>query len=171
MRIEEKPGEALDVSCGARGLGTDDVAGVLPRGASTTGAPPRRVYLVRAAGIAALFGSFFAVLGSGSVPCSFARATHLPCPGCGSTRSAWALLHGDVLGALRMNPLGPVLAAIVACLGLLTTYHVLIDGTPNRLADTRLGRALPRAAIVVAILEIALWLLRFCGLFGGPVPV
>lgn len=83
----------------------------------------------------------------------------------------WALAHGDVAGALRMNPLGPVLAALVGLLGLLVTWYVLRDGTPNRITDTRVGRVIPGAVLVVALLELALWGLRFCGLFGGPVPV
>lgn len=111
------------------------------------------------------------MLASGSVPCAFAQTTHLPCPGCGSTRAVFALARGDLLGALRMNPLGPLLAILVAVLGFLTTYHVLRDGNPNALTDSRIGRGLPKAVAAVALLEIALWITRFFGLFGGPVPV
>jgi hypothetical protein len=38
-------------------------------------------------------------------PCLFHLATGLQCPGCGSTRALHHLLHGDVAGAFRLNPL------------------------------------------------------------------
>lgn len=37
--------------------------------------------------------------------CGFANLTGLPCPGCGMTRGLSALLHGDVVQAIRFNPL------------------------------------------------------------------
>lgn len=37
--------------------------------------------------------------------CWFHAATGLDCPGCGGTRALHQLLHGDVLGALALNPL------------------------------------------------------------------
>jgi hypothetical protein len=49
-------------------------------------------------------------------PCPLHALTGLYCPGCGSTRALHALLHGDVVQALAMNPLLvcalPVLAAM-----------------------------------------------------------
>lgn len=49
-------------------------------------------------------------------PCPFHALTDLYCPGCGSTRALHALLHGDVVQAMAMNPLLvlalPVLAAM-----------------------------------------------------------
>jgi hypothetical protein len=41
--------------------------------------------------------------------CLFKNFTGLPCPFCGSTRAALTLLHGDLPGALLLNPLGSVL--------------------------------------------------------------
>jgi hypothetical protein len=38
-------------------------------------------------------------------PCLFHALTGLNCPGCGSTRALHHLLHGDVGGALRLNPM------------------------------------------------------------------
>lgn len=37
--------------------------------------------------------------------CLFHALTGLWCPGCGTTRALHALLHGDIAGALAMNPL------------------------------------------------------------------
>lgn len=39
------------------------------------------------------------------IPCLFHASTGLLCPGCGTTRSLTALVHGDVAGALSFNPL------------------------------------------------------------------
>lgn len=36
-------------------------------------------------------------------PCLMHKLTGLHCPGCGSTRATYALLHGDFAGALRKN--------------------------------------------------------------------
>ena len=41
--------------------------------------------------------------------CLFKTITGYPCPGCGGTRAAYALLHGDWLGALLINPLSCLL--------------------------------------------------------------
>lgn len=39
------------------------------------------------------------------IPCAFHAVTGWDCPGCGMTRSAHHLLHGDAAAALRANPL------------------------------------------------------------------
>ncbi len=110
------------------------------------------------------------MLGSG-MPCSFAQLTHHPCPGCGSTRAAWAIFRGDFSGALRFNVVGPFLAGVVALFCLHATYRILRDGTPVTLLDTRLGRVLPKVILGLAGVELLLWIVRFFGMFGGPVPV
>jgi hypothetical protein len=38
-------------------------------------------------------------------PCPFHYITGLYCPGCGSLRATHALLHGEILAALDLNPL------------------------------------------------------------------
>ncbi|MCF7223302.1 DUF2752 domain-containing protein [Marilutibacter chinensis] len=42
--------------------------------------------------------------------CIFLEATGLYCPGCGTTRALHALVHGDLVGMVAMNPLLPALA-------------------------------------------------------------
>ncbi|XVX19701.1 DUF2752 domain-containing protein [Actinomycetota bacterium] len=41
--------------------------------------------------------------------CPFLTLTGLYCPGCGFTRSTWALGHGDLAGAFARHPLVPLL--------------------------------------------------------------
>lgn len=45
-------------------------------------------------------------------PCPLRALTGVPCPFCGMTRGTIALVHGDVLGALALNP-GVLLAVVV----------------------------------------------------------
>lgn len=45
--------------------------------------------------------------------CPFHALTGLWCPGCGMTRALHALVHGDVLQALHMNPLGMLMLPVL----------------------------------------------------------
>lgn len=58
-----------------------------------------------------LFTPLLLKIGEGMPPCVFRSMTALYCPGCGNTRSVMALLNGDVLNSLRLNPL-PVLVVL-----------------------------------------------------------
>ena len=49
--------------------------------------------------------------------CLFHQMTGLNCPGCGGTRAAYALLHGNVHAALRDNALFVLLLPVVALRG------------------------------------------------------
>jgi hypothetical protein len=132
---------------------------------------PRRFFFLRAAAVASLFALVALVLASGAVPCLFARVTHVPCPGCGSTRAALALLRLDLEGLARTNPLGPLMALLVAAFGVHVVGVVLRDGSTARVSESWLGRSLVRAVLVVAVLQVVLWGSRFFGAFGGPVAV
>ena len=62
------------------------------------------IWLSIAVGAAYLF--FFEPGKTGFFPaCPFRTLTGLSCPGCGSTRGLHRLLHGDVVSALKFNPL------------------------------------------------------------------
>jgi hypothetical protein len=45
------------------------------------------------------------VRGTAASTCAFRAVTGVPCPTCGATRAAFALVSGDPAGALRRNPL------------------------------------------------------------------
>jgi len=62
------------------------------------------IWLSIAVGAAYLF--FFEPGKTGFFPaCPFRTLTGLSCPGCGSTRGLHRLLHGDIVSALKFNPL------------------------------------------------------------------
>jgi hypothetical protein len=80
----------------------------------------RRFGFLHALGLAGLFGllaaRFFPL---GRLPfwgCAFRQHTGWPCPGCGLSRVAVRVAHGDFQGALDANPLGTVAAlGFAAC--------------------------------------------------------
>jgi hypothetical protein len=120
-----------------------------------------------AAGIAALCG----VLASGLFRCPFATMTHMPCPGCGSTRAVIACMHFHFADALRMNPSAPIIALSASVLVVEGLWMVIRDGHARDLAVRGAGRWALRALVVATALQFPIWALKFFGLFGGPVPV
>jgi hypothetical protein len=125
----------------------------------------------RAAITAAGLAVFGTLLWAKAIPCAFATLTHHPCPGCGSTRAVLALVRGDLGGVLRTNPFGPLMAGVIAVLVYQAITSMLFDGDFRRVASGRSGKALTRFVVGVVALETVLWIARFCGAFGGPVPV
>lgn len=80
-------------------------------------------------------------------PCPSRWLTGLFCPGCGSTRALHALLHGDLTGALAMNPLLVLSLPAVALLAL--EWLRLLPERFTPLA-TRLGHARAWAVVLIA---------------------
>lgn len=133
--------------------------------------PPLGVRLRRAALTAAGAGVFGALLSAGGVPCTFAQIFHVPCPGCGSTRSSLALIRGDLEGVLRFNPFGPIMAVLLGALAVQALASMLAHGDLRNVGEGRAGLVMKRGILAVAALEVFLWISRFFGVLGGPVPV
>jgi hypothetical protein len=148
-------------------------------------APPRRSALgalaswrrVRASGplramaLAGAWGVLMLPPALGWQRCSVAVLLHHPCPGCGMTRAVLLLLRGDVAGSLHMHPLAiPVLGVWLAFMAS-TVVSTWSTGTPFTLYGGRLGKTTLAAMVVVYALALLLWILRWFGMFGGPVPV
>jgi hypothetical protein len=128
----------------------------------------------RATRAAVFVGALAAVaflLASAQVPCGFARVLHTPCPGCGSTRAMLALASGDLHGLVRYNPLAPFMTVLVVVLALQALSSVVTTGSFRRVGDGRVGTLVSRGMLVVAALEVLVWVARFGGFLGGPVPV
>jgi hypothetical protein len=132
---------------------------------------PRARRFIIVVGILAAAG---AVVFIGPPLCPTALFIGIPCPGCGLTRATLALLRGDVAGALHFHPLVFVLAPVFGfAIGL-----SLLDYVRGGAASAPLGvvswfsvRARYRAACGLLALVLAVWVARFAGYFGGPVPV
>jgi hypothetical protein len=120
---------------------------------------------------AAALGILAAFLYAKAVPCVFARLFHTPCPGCGSTRAVLALLSGDLHGVFLYNPLGPAAALLIGVLAIQALVSVVAHGDFRDAGEGRIGFVVKRLLVVVAAVEVVLWIARFFGALGGPVPV
>jgi len=142
-----------------------------PRASAPEGdLPSARQRTLRALGVVLVWALAAAPAGLGAQQCTFARAFHAPCPGCGMTRAVRLLLAGDVRGSLHMHALAvPVLLAWGA-FALSTVWATYRFGYPL-IHRTRSGRAAIALLVVTYAASLALWALRWMGHFGGPVPV
>ena len=128
----------------------------------------------RPLGRAARLAAVVAVLGAAvllRVPlCPFAMITRHPCPGCGLTRATLALSEGRVGDALHLHPLSIVLVPVVIAA---LSYNGLTYVRTGRVAaaESVQGRWVTRMGVALEVIMIAVWIARFFGAFGGPVPV
>jgi hypothetical protein len=131
------------------------------RGAGWSRLPPWTLL----AGLAAL--GYMEIL-----PCPFAAFLSLPCPGCGLSRAARQLLAGDVQGALALHPLSPLVIPLVAVGALWVVRGPSGGSMLHSAARTRVAlEVVDTTSVILAALLIGVWIARFLGAFGGPVPV
>lgn len=82
--------------------------------------------------------------------CPFYAATHLLCPGCGSTRALYALLHGNFSAALHYNAMFTLLSPVLLFwLGVCCYYVMQYDRLPRLI--------IPRGAIVATVFAALLF--------------
>jgi hypothetical protein len=121
----------------------------------------------RLAGIAVVLGAAVLL----EVPlCPFAIVTHHPCPGCGLTRATLALLHGHVADAYHLHPLVFLMTPLVAAGAVFNATSYLRHGRWSA-SEALSGRAYTVGALALGAVMLTLWIARFFGAFGGPVPV
>jgi hypothetical protein len=118
-----------------------------------------------------LIGLLFGLAVALEVPlCPFALLTHHPCPGCGLTRATLALVRGDLGGALRLHPLSPLVSPLVV---VIFAYNAVVYVREGRwaAAEGLHGRAVTSLALLLFVALLAVWIARYLGALGGPVPV
>lgn len=91
--------------------------------------------------------------------CTFRKYTGIACPGCGGTRAAGALLHGDIIGAFQYNLLLPI-----GIFALAVEYVRLIIINFTRAKDWVYSRVYVRFFQFYALLVVAWFILR--NIFG-----
>ena len=90
------------------------------------------------------------------VHCPFKFVTGLPCPGCGGTRAVMALLHGQILEAIYLNPLS-VLLVVLAIIAPLWLFIDCYRGT-NSLSRVMHSPWPTPVAIIIALIILANWI-------------
>lgn len=106
------------------------------------------------------------------LPCPWASLFGIPCPGCGLSRAAALLVHGDLQGALRLHPLAPLLVPLLLAVSARAAAdYVLGTALAARPTSLALRRAQGVLACLLAVLVLSVWMARFLGAFGGPVRV
>jgi len=109
----------------------------------------------------------FALVVFAPVPiCPTRTWLHVPCPGCGATRAIFMALHGDLHGAMHMHPLAIPAAVLIA-----PTAFIVLRGIIKHDLPPPLPRWLRLTWYAFVGALIALWVARFAGMFGGPVPI
>ena len=86
--------------------------------------------------------------------CNFRALFGIPCFTCGSTRSAIALLQGDVSGAWSWNPLATIAMLAIALFDVYA-LGVLVSRAPRLRID--LGRAKWPIVLVLLVLAATNW--------------
>ncbi len=106
--------------------------------------------------------------------CPVAAVFGIPCPGCGLTRATLDILHGNLSAGLHMHPLvmlvGPLYIGGVGA----SLYEFIRGPVPGRTQGPIVrwfGRYIGAVAGITFALLIIVWVVRFYGYFGGPVPV
>lgn len=111
-------------------------------------------------------GPLAALVAFGVPFCPVRLAFGKPCPGCGLTRAAFALVRGDVATATALNPLAVIVVPVAAALVLFASASYLFDG------KTRLGHPVPAWVSALSLVALyVVWMARWFGAFGGPVAV
>lgn len=98
--------------------------------------------------------------------CPTAAIFRVPCPGCGLTRATLALAHGDLHLATAFNPIAVVVCPLFVGAFAYAAYRYVRRGNVG--ADS--WGAGPMLVVTMSVLT-AIWVMRWFGFFGGPVPV
>jgi hypothetical protein len=92
--------------------------------------------------------------------CIFKEVTHIPCPSCGSTRSAISLLHGNIADALYWNPIGFLLGIIWVIVPLWLIFDVVLkkDSFFRLYKRSEATLEQKKVAVPLIILVLANWI-------------
>lgn len=93
--------------------------------------------------------------------CAVRQLTGIPCPGCGLTRVADRLAHGNFLAAWDANPLGAIVAVLFAACMVLSAVHLAFGlPLPNLELSKREVTAVRYTVIGLVILNYAFMVVK-----------
>ncbi|MFO0619610.1 MAG: DUF2752 domain-containing protein [Polyangiaceae bacterium] len=131
--------------------------------------PERRLLLLRGAKLGAIVGIAAGLVWSGIPLCPVAILTGQPCPGCGLTRATFACLRLDFAAAVHIHPLVFFATPLVGYVALMGAWSFL------KIGHIRYSKPISRWFVPPLFLlfcaTFGLWIARFFGALGGPVPV
>jgi hypothetical protein len=96
-------------------------------------------------------------------PCMMHKMTGLHCPGCGSTRATYALLHGDFAGAMKKNIIFVLALPFLGLWSARTAWrwvrgHPSPPTTPDRVTfQLRLSWAIVAIVLLFSVLRNLPW--------------
>jgi len=102
--------------------------------------------------LAAALGALWLRLGMPRPRCFFRAFTGIPCPTCGSTRMFEELLSGNVVAALKLNPLMFVVGVGLVAWVTLSTLRLFLRVPSWRVILSARERGLVRILAVVALI-------------------
>jgi hypothetical protein len=94
------------------------------------------------------------------LPCLFKAAFHIPCPGCGMTRSFKALWRGQWFLAVRYHPLGPLFFGICTVFLLLALFQRPLAKTPFALPKAHQWLLRGKTLKTLVVLMLGVWAVR-----------
>jgi Protein of unknown function (DUF2752) len=137
-----------------------------------------RFYWGRSLTVVAALGVYGSLIWGSVIRCPLATLFHVPCPTCGSTRAVFGLLGlvgwGHRNAARDHEPynwFAPPLALCAVWFFVGVWYHVLRVGKVNGAERRSWVAPVPRLIIALYAGSCVLWIARFLGYFGGPIPV
>jgi len=103
--------------------------------------------------------------------CGFRRATGLPCPTCGISRSVVLALHGHLGLAWRVMPAGPVFVLGGLAIALAFLLYAALAGRGQQASRAAAHRWITRAAVAYGFAAMLIWLggwvVQFLGAWHG----
>ncbi|MCL2824196.1 MAG: DUF2752 domain-containing protein [Polyangiaceae bacterium] len=86
------------------------------------------------------------------------------------TRATLAALHGDFATAYKLHPLAFIVVPLFGTYAAANLFAYIRYGVSN--VDSYLkGKLIDAGMMLLIIAMLGLWISRFFGAFGGPVPV
>ncbi len=129
---------------------------------------PPTTYVLGFTGACVLLATFiFAHSQLHGPPCLFRTFLHLPCPGCGMTRSLISLWHADPAVSFRYHPMGILIFS--GCILSVTASLIYALCPPWRKGVERFSELIihPRLTMAGLVMLIAIWAVRFTLAFTG----